>query len=149
VKAGASTSILVPCGPTSETDPARQASTSFGALRDMHSSPPVVHAPRTGTPCCAGRAFELKLIFATRSTKIRGHRVVSMNESQEVCWLDTAKPARYTEHDERNRMELEKAAIAARNRFAGPPPVAASDETSPAALPARGDEPRFSSKALS
>jgi hypothetical protein len=42
-----------------------------------------------------------------------------MNESQDVCWLDTAKPARYTEHDERSRAELERALLTDRQRFAG------------------------------
>jgi hypothetical protein len=50
-----------------------------------------------------------------------------MNESQDVCWLDTAKPARYTEHDERNNVELERALIADRYRFAASPPEAAGE----------------------
>jgi hypothetical protein len=49
----------VECGPAVETDPARQVSTSFGAMRDKHSSPPVVHAPLTGTTPRPGRCDSL------------------------------------------------------------------------------------------
>jgi hypothetical protein len=49
------------------------------------------------------------------------------SDDAQVCWLDTAKPARYTEHDERNNVELERALIADRYRFAASPPEAAGE----------------------
>jgi hypothetical protein len=44
--------------PTPKTAPARQASTSYDAMRARYSSPPVAHAPHTGTPSGEGPSYE-------------------------------------------------------------------------------------------
>lgn len=74
---------------------------------------------------------------------------MSSNEQTAGAWLETAKPARYMPHDERNAIELEKVFSADSNRFAGElsPPLDRLECDSPT-LPVPGDMPGFSSEAF-